>query len=161
MAPPSTLTGARAQLGVVNPNTGAVGVVGIFNNVSYGLTYTADSIYVLGHLSPVETVYTAQEAIHITASGWRVIEKGPHTAGGVPNLDQLLKHEYLTLTLYDRKDGSATPTPIATFHDVRPLSYNTSLANRSASEISITFVALRVSDESGEQAEAPNRTTFP
>jgi hypothetical protein len=152
-----TLSGARAQLAMVDPTTGTAQVVGIFNNVSYGQTYSAEPIYVLGSFSPVETVYTAAEAIHISASGWRVFGKGAHVSGGVPALDKILSHEYLEMTVFDRQNPG---TPIAKFKSVRPTGYSTSIANRQASEISVNFVGLRMDDESTVNEELPDSTRF-
>lgn len=157
-----TMTGARAKLYVIDPNTGRNEVVGIFNNVSYGLTYDAQPIYILGRHSPAEIVYTAQEPVRVTATGWRVVRSGAHKAAGVPNLKDLLKHEYLTLVVQDRQTEADGKNPnVATIRSVRPISYDTTIANRNPSEITCTFMGLLVDDESTENSEAPGATDLP
>ncbi len=155
--PAKVMTGARAQLMIVDPNTQEGRVVGIFNNVSYGLTYGAEPIFLLGRYSPDEIVYTSQEAVAVTASGWRVIDSGPHALVKVPKLADLLNHEYLELAIFDRQ----TNKRIAKIHSVRPTSYNTTLANRQPEEISVTFMGLLLDDESTENAELPGASTLP
>lgn len=152
-----TMTGARAQLMIVDPNTGEGRVVGIFNNVSYGLTYGAEPIFLLGRYSPDEIVYTSQEAVAVTCSGWRVVGQGAHVAAKLPKLADLLNHEYLELAIFDRQ----TSQRIAKIHSVRPTSFNTTLANRQPEEISITFLGLLVDDESTENAELPGASSLP
>lgn len=155
--PAKVMTGARAQLMIVDPNTGEGKVMGIFSNVSYGLTYGAEPIFILGRYSPDEIVYTSQEAVSIQASGWRVIDAGPHTVAKVPKLADLLRHEYIELAIFDRQ----TNKRIAKIHSVRPTSYSTSLANRQPEEVSITFMGLLVDDESTENAELPGASQLP
>lgn len=152
-----TVTGARCQLMIVDPNTREGRVVGIFNSVSYGLTYSAEPIYILGRYSPEEIVYTAQEAVSIRASGWRNVDHGAHVEGKVPSLGDLLNHEYLELAIFDRK----TNKRIAKIHSVRPTGYDTSVANRQAEEITVTFIGLLVDDESTTNTELPNASRLP
>lgn len=153
-----TVTGARATLSVANPNTGGyTGLTGYANNVSYSLNYSAEPIYILGNAAPEEIVYTAQEVVSISTSGWRVVDHGPHVEPGLPRLQDLLTHEYLELTIYDRQ----TNKQIAKFHSVRPVSFSTTLANRQAEEISVTFLAILVDDESGQNHERPDAAHLP
>lgn len=156
MAIPKVMSGARAKFGFINPGE-APEYVGIFNNVSYGLTYDAQPIYILGDYRPAEIEYTAQEPVNITASGWRVIDHGPHKAGKVPHLQDLLRHEYLTLTVIDRQNPTKN---LAVFKNVRPTGYSTTISARNLEEITVTFVAIRVDDESGVN-EDPTAQALP
>lgn len=157
MAPAKTFTGARAQLLKVDPNTGAAVVMGIFNNVSVGMTYTADPIYLLGRYSPDEIVYTAQDAVHVTATGWRVVGADPQTVSGMPALATLMSADYVELAILDRE----TNERIASIHSVRPLAYSMSVANRQTVEITVTFMGLLIDTENVVNAEAPNASTLP
>ena len=103
MATSPIVTGARALLGVFDPNTGKVRIVGIYNNVSYGLSYSAEEAHILGRYSPAAITYTAQNVVNISASGYRVLEHGPHIDGGLPRLQDLLDFEYLEMTIIDRQ----------------------------------------------------------
>ena len=153
MAAPKVMSGARAKFGFIEPGQPAE-YKGIFNNVSYGLTFDTQPAYVLGAYAPVEIDYTAQEPVQITASGWRVIEHGAHVDGKVPNLMDLLRHEYLTLTILDRQ----TNKTIAKFKNVRPTGYSTTLSARNLEEVTVTFIAIKVDDESTENEEDPSAT---
>jgi hypothetical protein len=158
MSAPKTMSGARAKFGVIDPATGEAKYIGIFNNVSYGLTYDAQPVYILGRYSPAEIDYTAQEPVSITASGWRVIDHGAHVEGKVPKLQDLLNHEYLTLTIVDRQNPTKN---IATFRNVRPTGYSTTISARNLEEISVSFVGIFVDDESTVNAEDPTSIDLP
>lgn len=141
------MSGARAKFGILDPKTNQAQYIGIFNNVSYGLTYDAQPAYILGRYEPAEIDYTAQEPVNITCSGWRVIDHGAHADAKVPLLGELLRHEYLTLTIVDRQDPTRN---IATFKSVRPTGYSTTISARNLEEITVTFVGIRVDDETSD-----------
>lgn len=158
MAAPKVMSGARAKFGYVDPATGLANFIGIFNNVSYGLTYDAQPVYVLGRFSPAEIDYTAQEPVNITASGWRIFDHGPHVDGKVPNLKDLLNHEYLTLAIMDRQNPTRN---LAVFRNVRPTGYSTTISARNLEEVTVTFVGIFVDDESTSNAEDPSALNLP
>ena len=145
------MTGARAKVFIDTQ------LVGIFNNISYGLTYTADPIFILGAYGPQETVYTAQDAVNITCSGWRVIDHGPHTGAKMPTLTELLNHAYIEITVEDRQSNKT----LAAFRSCRPVSYNTTLANRQPAEVQVTFIGLKVDDETSTNSETPGASSLP
>lgn len=158
MAPPKVMSGARAKLGFLDPASGKATYVGIFNNVSFGLTYDAQPAYVLGRYSPADIDYTAQEPVNLTASGWRVFQHGAHVEGHVPNLKDLLTHEYLTLTIVDRQNPNVN---LHTFRQVRPTGYSTTISARNLEEITVTFMGILVDDESTTNAEDPSAMDLP
>lgn len=157
MAPPKVISGARAKFGILDPANGQAEFKGIFNNCSYGLTFDAQPVYILGRYSPAEIEYTAQEPVSITCSGWRTLDHGAHVDGKVPNLRDLLNHEYLTLVVVDRQSNRT----IATFRNVRPTGFSTTISARNLEEITVTFTAIFVDDESTENAEHPSRMDLP
>jgi hypothetical protein len=153
--------GARAQLIISDQNEGGKGeVVGIFNNVSVALTFDVQPVYLLGRLSAYELVYTAQEPVTVTASGFRVIGAGPHKTGRVPNLQDLLKHEYISLSIIDR-NAEQGAKPIHVIHSVRPTGYSTTVSARNLEEITVTFTGLLIDDESSENNESVGASTLP
>lgn len=156
MAAPKTMTGARAQLAVIDPNTNEAKILGIFNSVNYGLTYDVEPIYIMGRYSAAETVYTAQSPVGVSATGWRVIGNGPHKAAKVPALSDLMAHEYMELAIYDRQTGQF----IAKIHSVRPTGYSTSMAARSPEEVTVNFVGLLVDDEDTTNTENVGASTI-
>lgn len=160
--PSKVMTGARARLGIFNPATGKTKTVGIFNNVSYGLTYDTQPAFILGRYSAAEIDYTSQELVNITASGYRVIDHGPHIEAGVPKLQDLLTADYLTLAIMDRqKEVQGADGTIAKFHSVRATGYSTTISARNLEEVSVTFVGILVDDESTQNTERPDSVDMP
>ena len=129
--------------------------MGIFTNCSYGVTYDAQPVSILGRYGPTEIAYTGAEAINVSMSGWRVIGHGPHQMGSdpansVPKLQDLLHHEDTTVSIYDRQDDT---TPVMVVVGFRLTGYSTSVSARGIQEISVTGLGLRLTDESGDQGE--------
>jgi len=162
MASSKVLTGARCKVGVYSPATGQTQIVGLFNNVSYGLAFSAQEAYILGKYAPAEIDYTSQDAVHITASGWRVIGHGPHVDGALPVLQDLMDAEYIELAIIDRQlEAAGGDGRIAKFRNVRVTGYSTSISARQQVEITMNFVGILVSDESAENFEHPTAASLP
>ena len=157
-----TLTGARLYLGVYNPATGKTSIKGSFQSISWGLNYTAEPIYTLGNFGPKEIVYTSQDAISITGSMWHSFEHGAHAEAEIPALQSLLLYENLELVLTDKQaEAQGKDGRVAKFRGVVPLGYQTSVSSRQTKEITVTFMALRVDDESVTNAESPGSPNLP
>ena len=155
--PAKTMTGARGRVYISDPNTGRADLVGIFSQISWGLTYDVQPVFLLGRFGADELVYTAQEPVSIQCSGFRVVGAGVHKLAKMPNVMDLLQHEYLQIVVSDRQTGK----DIATFHSVRPVSYNTTLNARNMEEVSVNYMGLLVDDEDTKNAELPGATTLP
>jgi hypothetical protein len=139
-----TFHGARAKIRIGG------NLVGIFNSCSYGLAYDIQPIYTLGRFSPAELVPTGQEAISCSCTGFRIVDKGPHVVAGLPFLQDLLNSEDTVITLEDRQTGKN----IAVIEGIRAQSYQTAVNARGVQEITVSFIGLRISDESGINAES-------
>jgi hypothetical protein len=157
MAPSKVMHGARAQLIIADPNTGKSGVVGIFTSVSYGLALDVQEVPLLGRYSPDELVYTASEAVNVTASGFRVVDAGPHAVAAVPELSTLMQHEYISLAIYDRQTNKL----VARIENCRPTGYSTTINARQLEEVTVTFRGLLVHDETVTNSESPGASTLP
>src|SRR4051812_16727508 len=117
---PKVMSGARAKMSIYDPATGLSHVVGLFNNVSYNMTYETQPAYILGRYSAAEVDYTSMDLIAITCSGFRVIEHGPFVEAGLPKLQDLLLSEYITLDIFDRqREALGLPASIAHFKNCR------------------------------------------
>lgn len=149
-------------MGIFDPATGKTRFIGIFQSVSWGVTYTTEPVYILGRFSAAEIDYTSQDVVSITASGWRVIDHGAHAEIGLPKLQDLLTSEYIELAISDRsleavgKDGR-----IAKFRQVRPVGFSQSISARQLVEITVNFVAILVDDESTTNSEHPSAMNLP
>jgi hypothetical protein len=143
MAQQQILNGARAQL-IVNGK-----IVGLFTSCQWGVTYDAVPSYILGRYSPAEITYTGQEAISVTATGFRVVDNGAYVAAGLPKLQDLMTHSDIALALYDRQTGKQIFTVVG----VRPTGYSSGTAARSISDFTVNYLGLRAEDESGAQGE--------
>lgn len=137
--------GARAKV-YVNGS-----LVGVFMSCSWGYNLAVEPAYILGRFSPQETGYTAADLVRIEASGYKVIGKGPHQQVGdrrlVPTLDELLNHEDMEFHIEDRQN-TGQDKRIVKVIGVRPEGYRSGVSARQLSEMSISFVGLRVADES-------------
>jgi hypothetical protein len=157
MTASKTMSGARAKFAIVDPATGEATVMGIFSQVSWGVVYDAQPVFILGRYGPAEIEYTAQEAVQVTATGWRVIKHGPHAEAKVPKLQDLLRHEYITLTIIDRQSNERPMT----LHKVRPTGYSTSINARGLEEITVNFMGIVADDESTVNEEDPSAANLP
>lgn len=149
-SPHVILTGARAQL-VVNGK-----IVGLFTSCSYNMTYDANPAFIIGRYGAAEITYTAQDVVTVDATGFRVIDAGPHVVASIPKLQELLNHEDISLSLIDRKTGKNFMTVLG----VRPMGYSSSVTARGVVEISARFMGLRMEDESGTQNESSGASTL-
>ena len=157
MAAPLVMHGARAKVGIVDPNTGLVTVVGIYSNVSWNLTYDTPPVYILGAYAPAAIENVAQEPVSLTATGWRVVGHGAHKDGRVPKLADLLTSEYLVFTIIDRQ----TNRRIATIRDVRPTGYSTALSARQLEEMTMGYIGRFCDDEDTDNSERADSTFLP
>ena len=146
MATSKIMHGARAQV-ILNGVT-----VGLFTNVSYGMQYDLTPAFILGRFSAAELAYTGAEPIGIQASGWRIIGQGPFTASGgtMPKLQDLLTAEDMSFAIYDRQ----TDQLIMKVVGVRHQGFNSSVAPKALEEMSLSFMGLRLSDETASNNEA-------
>jgi hypothetical protein len=146
MAPPKIVTGARAKVEITSDDGRKV-TVGIFTSISYGVAYDATPVYTLGAYAPRDIEYTAQEPVSISASGWRIIDQGPHVQALFPTLAEILTHEYLQFVITDRQNPDKV---IAKISNVRPTSYQTPIASRQLTEQSFSFMGILCSDETAD-----------
>ena len=145
------LHGARAQLLINNKP------VGCFTSVQWGVQYDAVPSFILGRYSPAEITYTGQDAISVTATGFRIVDNGAYIAGALPQLQQLMTHEDITLVIFDRQ----TQKRILTVFGVRPTGYTTGTAARSISDFSVSYLGLRAdTEEIPGQGEAAGASTL-
>jgi hypothetical protein len=145
-----TMHGARAQLSIAGK------IVGVFNSVSYGIQYDANPVYVLGRFNAAEIALTGMEPVSVTAQGFRVVENGPYVVSNVPMLQELLNHEDIILSLFDRQSGKEIMTVVG----VRPTGYTTDVAARGLQSLSVSFMGLSLSDEAGDQDEEKSATNY-
>lgn len=137
-----TLTGARAKCSIIKPGQAPV-LVGVFDQVSYGLDLDIQTVYILGNLQPVESVYTAQEPVRVSASGFRVVDQGPFVQGAMPAVNELLTSEYLVFEVFDRQ----TDQKVAVIKDLRPQNFNSGFSARQLTQMSLTYLGLSMADE--------------
>lgn len=162
MAAPKVMSGARAKVGIHDPQTGETRIIGLFHNVSYGVTYEVQPAFILGRYSAAEIDYTSVDVVNISCSGWRVVGAGWHKEGRLPRVQDLLLHEYLELVCIDRQAEALGTTPrIAKIRNVRPTSGSGGFSARQLSESTHTYVGLLVDDEDTENAEHPTAADLP
>lgn len=162
MAKSKTLHGARAVVWVGSTP------IGIFNNIQYGVSYDLSPVFILGRLSAAELVYTGMEVINITASGFRVMDFGPFAtvdndsgASLVPKLQDVLQHEDIVLSVHDRSEPDPAKSLIMEVTNVKPQGFSTGNGARTLQEMTVTFLGLHLSDESGPNNEDPTAADLP
>ena len=154
--PAKVISGARAKLGFYDGNQ--VTYIGIFSDVSYGVTYDVQPAWILGRYSAAELDYTAMEVVHVTANGYRVVDHGWFKDGQFPALSQLMFADYLTLSILDRQ----TDKEIARIDYVRPVGATGGFNARQLSTSTHTYMGLLVSDESQpDNTEGPGAMSLP
>ena len=145
MAKANVMHGARAIIKIDGKK------VGIFNSCSWGLQLDQQPVYTLGRFSPAEIVTTGQEAIGVTATGFRILDRGPHVVAGLPELQELLTDEGIaSITVEDRQSGKN----IMHVENVKVQGYSTGVNARGVQEVTVNFIGTVVSDESITNAEA-------
>jgi len=144
-APGKVISGARAVVQVFDGDTAET--IGIFSQVSYGLTFEYGTAFVLGRYSAASIDYTSQDVVSVQAHGYRVAGHGWHVAARMPYLSELMFPKVLRFQVFDR----ATDQAIATITNVLPTSASGGYTARQQAEISCTYVGLLVSDESDPQ----------
>lgn len=118
--------------------------------MSFGVTYETTPIYHLGRYNAAEVVYTGMGTVNLDVSGFRVMDNGPYEIAALPQLQELLNHEDIVITLVDRQD----PTKVMlTVTGVRPISFSSTSAARSLFDVSMSYVGTTFSDESGPQED--------
>jgi hypothetical protein len=152
-----TMTGARAQVIVDNPNTGKSSTIGIYSRISYGVAFGVQSVDILGRFSPDELVYTHYEPVNITASGYKVVDHGAHADAGFPKLSDLLNFQDLTLAVFDRQ----TKKRVGTIRNVKPATYDIDYTAKDLSQYTMRYVGILVDDESVENAESVGASSLP
>jgi hypothetical protein len=156
------MSGARAKVGVYDGTTQTTQIIGMFSQISYGVTYDVQPAFFLGSYVAGEIDYTAVDIVQITASGWRVVGHGWHNEARLPRVQDLLFHEYIELVCIDRQQEALGGEPrIAKIRGVRPTSASGGFAARQLSESTHTYVGLLVDDESVTNSEHPTAAQFP
>lgn len=157
MAAPKVMSGARAKVGMIDPNTNLLTVVGIYDNFSYGLQYDVAPAFILGRFTAASLDYTSVEPVNCTASGWRVVRHGAHVEGRVPNIKDLLTHDYIQIGVVDRQ----TLALVATIRDVRPTGYSSAFTARQLTQMTMTYMGIIVDDEDTDNHEPSDSTDLP
>lgn len=149
------MSGARAKLGFYDGNTPTF--VGIFADVSYGVTYTVEPAYILGSYAATELDYTSMEPVHIQCTGFRVVGHGWFADARFPSLSQLMFADYITMSVYDRQGD----TEIARIDRVRPASAAGGFSAKMLSTSTHSYIGLLVSDESQKENIDGRAMTLP
>jgi hypothetical protein len=162
MAVAKTMSGARAKVSFIDPQSGQALVAGFFSNISYGLVYDHQAAYILGRYSASELQYTAVEVVSISASGWRTFNHGRHVGGRLPRIQDLLLHEPLEMIVTDRQhEALGQEARVAKLRNVLPTTSGEGYTIRQLAEMTLSYVGLIVDDENTENAEHPTAADLP
>lgn len=145
------VTGSRAKVYINNQ------LVGIFESCSVSNSTGVEAIHLLGRYTPDEIAITSKEAVNISCSGFRVVGQGKHVLPKVPKVQDLLGFEPFTMTIVDRQTGETMETILGCV----PTTDNTNYNAKATSRVSINYMGIRASDESGAQDEGTGAVSLP
>jgi hypothetical protein len=146
--------GARALLAIDDV------IVGVFQEVSWGMVLDEAPIFVLGRSGPAEIVTLGQQAVQVNLSAYKVPKHGAHKEIKFPRLQDLLDAEDVTITIHDRQSSDPNSV-VMRAHGCRPTSYQTSLGAKRLQELQVSFVGMTVdeddviNEERGDAADLP------
>lgn len=161
--PSSVMTGPRGLV-KINGQT-----IGVFSQISYGVSYDNTPVYVLGRFSPTEIVISGQDPISVSATGWRTVQTpnnpastyngpyGPEGSIDMFKLQNLLQVDDATLTLIDRETGNALATVIG----MKVVSYSTNLTSRGLQELTVNMIGVILFDESSVSGDDEDPGAIP
>ena len=152
------MSGARAKLGFYNSDTQSVTYIGIYSSVSYNYGIDVQACYLLGRYSAASLENVSVDTVHISASGYRIVNHGPMAEGHFPRLDQLAQAGYLSMVIVDRQSD----TIVANITQVKPVNYSGGFTMRTLASIDMTYMGILVSDETAkDNDEAPSAMRLP
>jgi hypothetical protein len=155
------LTGARA---LVQINGKAIG---LFSNCSWSIRQDKVPQFILGRYNPAEITPTAQEAVTLTLTGYRVVNAGPYKIGstgtnsdGSPSgglatlLEDLLTEQDVTVVVVDRQTGKT----IFTASGCRTTGWSSGVAAKGVSDLRLEMIGIVGYDESAPNGDNDTAT---
>ena len=139
------LHGARSKLGFYDGNQ--ITFVGLFADVSWGVTQDIQAAWILGRYTAADTEVVGQDLVQVTATGYRVIDHSWYNDAKFPKLVDIATRGYLVMTLQDRQTGRN----IGEISKLRPASASVGFSPRMLSSVTHTYIGILYSDEN-----APN-----
>jgi hypothetical protein len=151
MAKGKVMHGSRAQLFIDGV------VAGTFRGCSWEVVLDLQAVHILGRFTPAELAYVGVEPVSGTLTGWRVVGHGPHVAGKVPRIQDLLFADDATLSVVDRQSGKK----ICTLIGMRPNRYGSEVQAKDLQGQTISFLALKCDDETVINEETAGASDLP
>ncbi len=149
--------GARCKLKIAKAD-GTAAVVGIFSDVSYGVSYDVQPAFILGRFSAAELTYVGMDVVEVNATGFRVLNNGAFEVAGMPKLQDLISQGTVHLEIEDTggASGSTAGKVLMKVSNAKVASFSSGQAARSQSTFSVRFMGTSFEDESGTQNESTN-----
>jgi len=154
MAVAKSMAGSRAKV-YIDKGNGPV-LVGMYDSISYGESIGAEAVFTLGRYGAHEIVPLSYEPIQVNCSGFRIIGDGVHELPAFPKLQDLLRLEGVTISETDRQTGEV----IATIIGCVPVNWSGGDQAKSLSKISVSYMGIRLEDESGPNDEGDDPASF-
>jgi len=140
--PGKVVSGARALVQVFDGSQ--ANTIGIFSQVSYGLTYETAAAWILGRFTAASIDFTSVDLVSMQCHGYRVVGHGWHQEARLPYISEMLFPKYLTFQIYDR----GSQIPVMKLTPVLPTSASGGYTARQLSEMQCTYVGILCTDES-------------
>lgn len=139
MAQAKILTGARAKVLIKGRP------VGLFANCTWSIRQDKTPQFILGRFNPAEITPTAQEAVTMSLTGYRVVDAGPYKVANATLLRNMLNEEDFDIAVLDRQTGKT----IFRATGCRVTGWSSGVASRGVSDIRIEVIGLVGEDEFG------------
>lgn len=146
--PSPIFNGARAKLIINNQ------LVGIFTQCSWGVSNDVHTAHILGRHGVAQFTYTGMDAIRVNLSAFRVIGSSPYSLKVAAELKEMMQYRGIQIQILERD----TDKVVTTIEDCYLVSFDTGVAARTISDVSMTLVGRQLSDETTDGAEGPNDT---
>ena len=137
---PTIFSGPRARFSVGGQVMGYAGGVSGEETIDYEPVDVIDLLTVFEH---VPVAYRCS----LNAQVFRVVGNSLKQQRIFPKFDEILRSECMVASL---EDNDADSTPIASFSGVRTAGHTFDVTARSIVSENVSFVAIRVTDESGD-----------
>lgn len=142
--------GAKAILIIDNK------IVGIFTQCSYGVNLDVHTAHILGRHGVAQFTYTGMDAVRVSLSGFRVINTGVYAINIAPELKELMTTEGIQIQIVDRE----TDATIMRVENCHLTDWSSGQSARSISDVSMSLVGQKFSDETTDGAEAPRAVSI-
>jgi len=161
--PFKVVSGARAKVGIVDPGSNRVTIIGSFSAVNGTGAIGVAPAFILGRFPAAELVPTDVEPVTLDCSGWREANVSWHTVARYPKIQDLLTvFQPLVFTIIDRQtEALGGEARMLTVRNVVPNRVTWGFSSRGLGEWHMSAVGLYLDTSDAIQSETPSAADLP